>query len=190
MGMSSLPDCLIRALSGSLDEGEEEATANAAGSNSGDHEVMKQDRLNEGFAALQGFLARRPGFRLFTILRYEPRNALIRRAWTSEAEAYPVGGTKPVPDSSWTQTLLIEGKPFLCSTAEDIRATFFDHEVIARLGCASALNLPVSADGVVIGSLNLLHEAHHYDGVDTTEYHALLQICAPALRRVPVHGDA
>lgn len=190
MGISSLPNYLVRALSSSVGQGEEEITARATGSNSGDHEVMEQKRLNEGFTALQGFLALRPGFRLFTILRYEPRNALIRRAWTSEAEAYPVGGTKPVPDSRWTQTLLTEGKPFLCRTAEDIRATFFDHEVIARLGCASALNLPVSADGIVIGSLNLLHEAHHYDGVDTTEYHALLQLCAPTLRCVPVHGDA
>jgi hypothetical protein len=58
--------------------------------------------------------------------------------------------------------------PWIGHTAEEIEWAFFDHALIASLGCASCLNQPViDADAAggprVIGTINLLHEAGWYD---------------------------
>jgi len=45
-------------------------------------------------------------------------------------------------------------------------AVFFDHALIASLGCDSVLNLPVVHGECVLGTLNLLHEADWYGEED------------------------
>lgn len=78
----------------------------------------------------------------------------------------------------------------LCGkNSEDIRSVFFDHELIASLGCASVLNLPVRWDGKVIGSLNLLHQAHHYDDVDPAELTIFVQMAIAGLNAVKLSSN-
>jgi len=50
----------------------------------------------------------------------------------------------------------------LCRTRDECRAAIFDFALIDQLGCESAVNVPVRADGRTIGSLKLLHEAGWY----------------------------
>jgi GAF domain-containing protein len=102
------------------------------------------------------------GHRLFTIMRHDSAGARNTRIHSSHPVEYPTGGAKPVRPSAWTQQLLVEGKPFIGSDADAIRATFADHATILGLGCESVLNLPVLWDGRVLGTVNLLHRTGYY----------------------------
>lgn len=148
------------------------------------HSLAASGQPETGFFEIAKAFSKRPGFRLFTILRYDPAAALIRRIWTSHETEYPVGGAKPISDTPWTRQVLESGLPYVGRNSEDIRSVFFDHELIASLGCASVLNLPVRWDGKIIGSLNLLHEAHHYDDVDPAELAIFVQMAIAGLNAV------
>lgn len=106
------------------------------------------------------------GHRLFTVLRYHHDSGESERLYSSQPRAYPVGGRKSLNPTPWAQRVLREQRAYLGRTAEDIRAVFFDHELIASLGCASVLNLPVVWEGQTLGTLNLLHEEAWYDEGD------------------------
>jgi hypothetical protein len=118
------------------------------------------------FAALDRALAAVLGHKLFTILRWHPDRGESERIYTNQPAAYPVGGRKPLTPTAWTRQLLDERRPYIGRTAADIREHFFDHALIASLGCASILNVPVVWNDSVLGTLNLLHEAHWYDEAD------------------------
>jgi hypothetical protein len=118
------------------------------------------------FRALDGALAAAIGHRLFTVLRYHAATGESERLYTNQPAAYPVGGRKALNPTSWSQRVLVERRPYIGRTADAIRAVFFDHALIASLGCASVLNLPVVWDGRVLGTVNLLHEAGWYDDGD------------------------
>lgn len=103
------------------------------------------------------------------------------RKYTNQPAAYPVGGRKALNPTAWAQQVLHERRPYLGRTAADIRAVFFDHELIASLGCASVLNLPVVWDARVLGTLNLLHEHGWYDEGDLAIGLTFAALVAPAL---------
>jgi hypothetical protein len=105
--------------------------------------------------ALDAALGAVLGHRLFTLMRYH--------AGTGE---YPVGGRKALNPTPWTEQVLRRQQPYLGRTPADVQAVFFDHALIASLGCGSVLNLPVVWDGRVLGTINLLHEAGWYDETD------------------------
>jgi hypothetical protein len=128
------------------------------------------------FAALETATAAAIGHRLFTIMRYHADTAESERIWSNQPEAYPVRGRKPVVDSAWTRRIFAERAAYIGRDAADIRSVFPDHELIASLGCASVLNLPVVWAGRVLGTLNLLHEAGWY-----TEHHAALGVALAGL---------
>jgi hypothetical protein len=95
-----------------------------------------------------------------------------------------VGGRKPVPDSAWARRLFVEREPYIGYTADDIREVFFDHVLIASLGCASVLNVPVVHDGRTLGVLNLLHEARWYDEADAPLAQVFAALAAPAFLKL------
>lgn len=124
-------------------------------------------------SAVAALLQARYGWRLCTVMRHE--GGFNQRIWSSDPVAYPPGGRKPVREGTkWTRVLLREGRPFLCRDAAAIRAHFADAAAILALGCESCLNLPVLAGGRVLGTVNLLHRAHHYDAVDADAAMALV----------------
>jgi hypothetical protein len=118
------------------------------------------------FAALDAALGAVIGHRLFTVLRFHPGSRESERCYTNQPAAYPVGGRKPLTESAWSRQVFGERRAYVGYTAEDIRAVFFDHALIASLGCDSVLNLPVAFDGRLLGTLNLLHEARWYGEAD------------------------
>jgi hypothetical protein len=132
------------------------------------------------FEALDQALGAVIGHRLFTLLRYHAESGESERLYTNQPAAYPVGGRKALNPTPWSQRVLRDHTPYLGRTAEDIRAVFFDHELIASLGCASVLNLPVVWDGWILGTLNLLHEAHWYDEGDVPVGLAFAALAVPA----------
>ncbi len=130
------------------------------------------------FRALDREMAAALGHKLFTVLLRHPGES--ERRYTNQPAAYPVGGRKPIAPSAWTAQLFEQRVPYIGRTAADIRAVFFDHELIASLGCASVLNLPVSWDGRVLGTINLLHEAGWYDEADVPVGLAFAALAVPA----------
>jgi hypothetical protein len=77
-----------------------------------------------------------------------------------------VGGRKALNRTPWTEQVLRRQQPYVGRTAADVRAVFFDHALIASLGCGSVLNVPVVWDGRTLGTINLLHEDGWYDAED------------------------
>lgn len=139
------------------------------------------DQPNSTFTAIIRALAEVPGYILFTILVYHPDARQSERFYSNMPDAYPVGGRKPVTDSPWMQTLLGRGEPYIGRSEADIRDVFFDHELIISLGCESVLNMPARWRGRTIGTLNLLHEAGHYNEADLAPVRLAAQLALPAL---------
>ena len=140
------------------------------------------------FRALDEAMAQAIGHRLFTVLL---RHAdASERCYTNQPVAYPVGGRKAVTPSDWTERVFVRRQPYIGRDAADIRAVFFDHELIASLACASVLNLPVVWDGRVLGTMNLLAGARHYGEADIPrlEPFAALLI-APFLQAIDADPD-
>ncbi|MGS1009465.1 GAF domain-containing protein [Achromobacter anxifer] len=118
---------------------------------------------DSGLNALGAALQERIGYRLFTVLVLDWDAGLSRRCFSTQPAAYPAGGSKPIrEDSEFYATVVQQGEPRLCLTREDCMRAFPDHELIASLGCASAVNVPVRWNGRTLGSLNLLHQAGWY----------------------------
>ena len=134
--------------------------------------------------ALDAAMGATIGHKLFTCLLHHPAARESERRYTNQPAAYPVGGRKPVPDSAWARRLFVEREPYIGYTADDIREVFFDHALIASLGCASVLNVPVVHDGRTLGVLNLLHEARWYDEADAPVAQVFAALAAPAFLKL------
>ena len=131
------------------------------------------------FAALDVAMGAVIGHKLFTVLVYHADAAQSERRYSNQPAAYPVGGRKPVTPSAWTERLFRERRPYVGRTADDIRAVFFDHELILSLGCQSVLNVPVVWNERTLGTINLLHEAGWYEERDLPVATAFAALAVP-----------
>lgn len=114
------------------------------------------------FAALDRTMDAAIGHKLFTVLRYHADTGESERVYTNQPDSYPVGGRKALNPTFWGDHVIHGRKPYIGYTADDIRSVFFDHVLIASLGCDSVLNIPVVWDDRMLGTINLLHEAQWY----------------------------
>ena len=118
------------------------------------------------FAALDRAMDAAIGHKLFTVLRFHADSGESERVYTNQPASYPVGGRKSLNPTFWAGHVIHGRKPYIGHTAEDIRSVFFDHELIASLGCDSVLNMPVVWNDTMLGTINLLHRARWYDEGD------------------------
>jgi GAF domain-containing protein len=142
--------------------------------------VRREGQPRATFAALQAAMGEAIGHILFTVLLHHADSGASERVWTSHPTQYPVGGRKPLNPTPWTQQVLRDQRAFIGRTAEDIRAVFADHALIAALGCDSVLNVPVVWNGRTLGTLNLLHRAHWYREADMPLAEAFAALAVPA----------
>jgi hypothetical protein len=117
------------------------------------------DQPGATFRAMNAALADAPGHILFTVLVHHSASRQSERIYTNKPEAYPIGGRKPVTESTWMQRVIHGGHPYIGRTSDDIAANFFDHALIRSLGCQSILNMPARWRGQTLGTLNLCHRA-------------------------------
>lgn len=135
--------------------------------------------------ALDLALAHDIGHRLFTVLVYDWAHGESVRCYSSAPVAYPPGGSKPIrPDSAYYARVIVAGEPQWCQDAADIRAAFFDHELILSLGCEAAVNVPVREGDQALGSLNLLHQAGWYTPAMLPALRDYAAQAAPLLKRI------
>ena len=114
------------------------------------------------FAALERLAQKVVGHKLFTLMVVDPDAGLARRAWSSDPVAYPVSGAKPLHDDDWSRAVLGRHETWVMNSIDHIAKVFPDHALIASLGCASCMNLPIVVGGQVLGTINCLHEAGHF----------------------------
>ena len=118
------------------------------------------------------------GHRLFTLLYVDGEE--VARVHSSHPVEYPLSGRKPMGPTPWGAQVLKACKPFLGTDMAAVRWAFFDHELIASLGCGSAINIPIVYNGACIGTMNLLDAEHHYRDGDVEKVTALAPLLIPA----------
>ena len=114
------------------------------------------------YDALHRLTAALVGAELFTVMTVDMGAMLARRAYTSDPEAYPTSGTKPVEMNAWFEVVHGRHECFVANTLAEIAEVFPDHELIGSLGCGSVVNLPVILRGELVATVNALHEEGHY----------------------------
>lgn len=120
------------------------------------------------------------GHRLFTIMAFDVESMEVERLYSSNPQAYPPGGRKKKRDTKWGRQVLERGKLYFGRSADDIRASFDDHETILGLGLGAVLNMPVHICGRVVGTVNLLHVPGYYDPDDLDTCRLLAGLIAGA----------
>ncbi|HQY42972.1 MAG TPA: GAF domain-containing protein [Paracoccaceae bacterium] len=114
------------------------------------------------FADLHRTISKVVSIRLFTVSKLDRKARLSRRVYTSHPVEYPVTGTKPMNVDDWSK-LVIDGKQtFVANRTADFAPYFGDHALINSLGCQSAVNIPVTEDGQVVATVNLLDVEDHF----------------------------
>ncbi len=135
------------------------------------------------YAALERTTQRAIGHRLFTLLVVDEPKREVARIYSSNPASYPVGGRKPMQATGWGERVIRGRQPYIGRTAADIKWAFFDHELIASLGLASVLNLPIVHDGRLLGTMNLLHQEAWYEDGDAPIGSTFAALLIPAFAR-------
>ncbi len=135
------------------------------------------------FRAAEAASAALVGHRLFTILFFVPGGAEVERVHSSDPAAYPLTGRKRMGPTPWGEHVLLQGRSWMGNTAEEIRWAFPDHELIASLGCAACINIPVREGGAVLGTMNILDAAGAFSERDVAVAEAIAGFLPGALRR-------
>ena len=133
------------------------------------------------FKAVERALGDVVGHKLFTVLAADMEKRLNLRLYSNMPDAYSAGGSKPMRPDSWGDMPVEERRPYIGRTKEDIRNRFSDHALIESLDLGSVINLPVSFDGVFLGTVNLLHEEGYYDEDDAVRAAPFAALLVPAL---------
>ncbi len=130
------------------------------------------------------------GTRLFTVTVQDEAAGLARRSYTSHPVEYPVSGTKPLTKDGWYDFCIGGRQTFVANTVPEFAKYFFDHALITSLGLGSCINVPIFADGPVLGTVNLLAEEGHFTPERLAAYHARIAAAQGALCQEMAKGVA
>jgi len=125
------------------------------------------------FAAVHEVAARRVGARLVTVMRHHAAEAEVERLWSSNEQAYPVGGRKQKRDTGWSRKVLEQHRVLVSAGDDGIRDSFDDHAIIFGLGLHSCVNVPLVSQGQCIGTLNVLRAQPDWSEDDVALVRAL-----------------
>jgi len=134
------------------------------------------------FRAVEAAVQAAVGHKLFTLMVWHQASGDAERIYSSNPQAYPVGGRKPMVDSPYGQLVFGEQKPYLGRTKADIKWAFFDYELIYSLGLGSVVNTPVRYDGKMLGMMNILHAEHYYREQDIAALAPYAALLIPSFR--------
>jgi GAF domain-containing protein len=108
------------------------------------------------FAAIAEAARHRVGAGLVTAMRHDEAAATVERIYSSNEQAYPVGGRKVKQESDWSRHVLVEQRVLISAGDDAIRKHYNDHAIIFGLGLHSCVNVPLVSGGKCIGTLNVL----------------------------------
>lgn len=125
-------------------------------------EIAETGSAHDMFAELDRMVQAQTGAIIFSCSTFDPITRQAKRVYTNQPEAYPLSGLKDVLPGRWPEVVLDRGQTFVANTISEIEEVFPDHELIARLGCGSVVNMPVILAGSTLGTINLLDKNGHY----------------------------
>ena len=108
------------------------------------------------FAAIAEVAQRRVGAGLVTAMRHDEAASTVERLYSSNEQAYPVGGRKVKQESDWSRHVLVECRVLVSAGDDAIRKHYNDHAIIFGLGLHSCVNVPLVSSGKCLGTLNVL----------------------------------
>lgn len=129
-------------------------------------ELVAKAEPTVAFKAIDALVQKVWGHTLLTVLAYLPETAEVERRYSSNETAYPVGGRKAKQGTAWGSHVLEGGNFHISHDAEDIKKTFFDHELIASLGASGMINIPLLVSGRCVGTLNISNVAGFFSEAD------------------------
>lgn len=133
------------------------------------------------YAAVDALVQEVIGHRLFTIMRVHEAAMEVERVYSSNAEAYPVGGRKSKRVTPWSRAVLERGEVFVARTPDEVREAFDDYALIASLGVGSIMNVPISYRGHRLGTMNVSHEAGWFRDQDVAAGMLIAALLVPPL---------
>ena len=116
--------------------------------------ALKEDAMTLGEIAEEARL--KLGAGLVTAMRFDATSMTVRRVFSSNEAAYPVGGSKAKRDTPWGRHVLEQKRVFVGEGEAAIRAMFDDADLILGLGQCAIVNVPLLRGGACIGTLNVL----------------------------------
>ena len=136
---------------------------------------------SHAYRTIDAVLEKYVGYKLLTVLVCIVAERSVERTYSSNEALYPIGGRKKNLDSAWGRIVVDAAQPLISRNDRDIEAIFADFETLRGLGISGMINMPVVANGVVIGSLNISGEAGQFGEADIPVLTVLANLLAPAL---------
>lgn len=133
------------------------------------------------FHAVERALGDVVGLRLFTVLAFDMQRGEKQRLYSNMPDAYSAGGRKPLRPNPWEGQTSGPFRPNVGRTKGDMWGGAADLALFESLNLGSAINLPVVYDGVLLGSVNLMHAENHYDDGDADLAAPFVALLTPAL---------
>jgi GAF domain-containing protein len=110
---------------------------------------------------------------LVTAMRYDARQEMVERLYSSAPAAYPVGGRKLKRESDWSRHVLVEHRVLVSAGDDAIRTHYADHATIFGLGLHSCVNVPLVSESRCVGTLNVLRARADWSDDDVALVRAL-----------------
>lgn len=108
-----------------------------------------------------------------------PGEVRLRRIWTSEAGAYPVGGGKTKTLTPWSRQLLRDARVFVGEGDDELARVFDDHARIAALDLHAVVNVPIARDGRCVATFNVLGRRAQWLARELAAIRLLALLAAP-----------
>ena len=124
--------------------------------------AAREGQPEVSFHALHALAAAVAGAKLFTLMVFDSLTREGNRIYTNMPDAYPLFGSKPLPEGPWMEKVARAQEIFVANDIDAIADVFPDHEKIRSLGCESVINVPVIAAGTLLGTINCLERAGAY----------------------------
>ena len=142
--------------------------------------AAEKDRMTI-YRAVERIAAETVGFVFLTTLKYNEAEACVERLHSSNEQAYPVGGRKPLSKIASSHRAMDDGAVFLAGTRQAVKEAFFDHELIFALGSTAILNAPIRFGGRRLGTLNFCGEEGKYGAGEVRNAQILAGLLIPCL---------
>jgi hypothetical protein len=133
------------------------------------------------YRAVERIAAETVGFVFLTALRYNEAEACVQRLHSSNEQAYPVGGKKPLSKIKESHAALDSGEVFLAADRAAVKEAFFDHDLIFSLGSTAILNAPIRFGGRRLGTLNFCGVENTYGPDEVRKAKLLAGLLIPSL---------
>lgn len=150
---------------------------------------VRQRLFGDGMLAASlnaGFLVRGKG-----VSPWEGDVIELQRIWTSNAQAYPVGGRKRKTMTPWTRQLLLGAEVFVGEGDVALEQAFDDHALLNSLGLHSIVNVPLlDRRGGCFATFNVSGTRAHWLPNEILMIRLLALLATPAILHAREAGEA